>query len=90
MSTLPTSQGLEYFEQSLRLITADIAEQLGFGLSLEISSNMVFFQLIRQCSRKYGSNVAVLIDEYDAPVTALLDEPDKADEVRKVLLESPS
>jgi hypothetical protein len=87
MSDLSMTDGIDIFKYSLRLVTADISNKYGIELSMDIPPAMAFSLLIKQCARKYGCKVAVLIDEYDAPVTDLIDEPDKAEEVRKVLRE---
>jgi hypothetical protein len=44
-----------------------------------------FGSLIRDLHDKYGQNVAVLIDEYDAPILARLSETGLANEIRKAL-----
>ncbi|MDR2199488.1 MAG: ATP-binding protein [Deltaproteobacteria bacterium] len=87
MSKLTTTQGVEGFEKSLCLSTAIAAKSLGIELPSDYSSNDLFNLLLINCYEKYNSSAAILIDEYDSPVTKLSDKPDEADFVRKILRE---
>ena len=41
--------------------------------------------LIKSCAEKYGKNVVVLIDEYDAPLLSVMHQPEQLDEMRLAL-----
>ncbi|MDR1657309.1 MAG: ATP-binding protein [Deltaproteobacteria bacterium] len=87
MSSLSTSKGLDDFDKSLRLTTADVAMDHGLELPRDLPASYMFSKLIKGCQQKYDRQVAVLIDEYDTPITDLFDEPVEAEKVRKVLRE---
>ncbi|MDR2140324.1 MAG: AAA family ATPase, partial [Deltaproteobacteria bacterium] len=46
-----------------------------------------FSALIKEFHFKYGLKPAILIDEYDAPIIRHLNQPEKADQIRKVFQE---
>jgi hypothetical protein len=85
MSMIDTTQGVEEFEKSLKAVTILKAEFLGIELSNDLTAVTLFSSLIQKCFMKYNTKVAVLIDEYDTPVTDLIDKPMEADAVREKL-----
>jgi hypothetical protein len=87
MSHLTMTKGIEAFELSLLDLTTDLAEKLGITLPQSGSSATAFRRLITKCKDNSGSMIAVLIDEYDTPVTDLLDKPDEMEKVRETLRE---
>jgi hypothetical protein len=87
MSKLTTTRDLATFETSLTESVSENGQLLGIEISPGISPVMAFSRLIRGVSQKFGTRAAILIDEYDCPVTDLLDSPDKMDPVRKILSE---
>jgi hypothetical protein len=88
MSSLTMSDGLDNFIISLKEAIVRQAKNQGLELSKELPPNVMFNQLIEDCYYlKKKKRLAVLIDEYDTPVTDLLDSPTELEKVRKVLLE---
>jgi uncharacterized protein (DUF433 family) len=75
------------FEKSLRHHTVRVAKELGIELVDDLPASDLLSSLIIECKYKYDSEVAVLIDEYDSPVTKLLDKPEEAEKVRLLLRE---
>ncbi|MDR1609073.1 MAG: AAA family ATPase [Deltaproteobacteria bacterium] len=73
----------ESLETDLLSIVAHMA--VHENLAIKASNPSAFFRLlIEKLSLKYGQKTAVLIDEYDAPILANIDNPEKA----KVILET--
>jgi hypothetical protein len=63
-------------------------EDIAFSYDIEISSissNDAFIRIIKGLYRKYSRKVVILIDEYDAPIISVLDDTEKALEIRDVL-----
>jgi hypothetical protein len=58
------------------------SERLGLNISLPATD---LFLLLKRLKEKYDKKVVVLIDEYDAPVTAALDNPSLALKNRDIL-----
>jgi hypothetical protein len=87
MSGITTSQGPKEFYDSLIEAILILTKRLNIDFPPYKSATAIFSSLIQECHRKYGSLVAVLIDEYDAPVTNLLEKPDEAEQVRQTLRE---
>ncbi|MDR1166650.1 MAG: ATP-binding protein [Deltaproteobacteria bacterium] len=58
------------------------SEQLGLNISLPATD---LFLLIKRLKEKYDKEVVVLIDEYDAPVSGNIDNPDLALKNRDIL-----
>jgi hypothetical protein len=85
MSDIDTSAGPEAFRNSLSGNINKIAKRLKVDVPLYASPSDIFSTLIEECYNKYDCQVAVLIDEYDAPVTNLLEKPDEAKKVREML-----
>ncbi|MDR2340686.1 MAG: AAA family ATPase [Deltaproteobacteria bacterium] len=87
MSAISPTSGLNRFESSLTYVISRIAESLGVEVSKNLKPSQAFSLLIKGCHKKNGRKVAVLIDEYDYPLTNLLDRPDDMDmdKVRKSL-----
>ncbi|MDR3204008.1 MAG: AAA family ATPase, partial [Deltaproteobacteria bacterium] len=87
LSTLTTSQGKKRFYKSLIDTTKMLYESLNIDVPDYDSVSALFSYLITKCSKTYDSQVVVLIDEYDTPITKLLDKPDEAENARKALRE---
>jgi hypothetical protein len=87
MSKVATSHGIEEFLKSLKFVVTECAEILNIEITHDILASNLFSQLIRKCAVNNNSQVAVLIDEYDAPITNLLDNPEEMDKARKILQE---
>jgi hypothetical protein len=85
LSKADISKGLKRFEKSLRKLTAAAVKKLKVKVDLDNPPAEVLSDLITDTCSEYNSEVVILIDEYDAPVTGLLDEPEKADAVRRIL-----
>jgi hypothetical protein len=85
MSEIDTSYGPEAFRDSLSHNARKMAKRLKVEVPPFASPGDIFSTLIEDCYNKYGCQAAVLIDEYDAPVTNLLDKPDEAEQAREML-----
>ncbi|MDX2305297.1 MAG: AAA family ATPase [Microscillaceae bacterium] len=73
-------------EALLELQLLRIAESYALSLSLKSSNPYGYFQeLIEGLHQKYQKKVVILIDEYDAPLTNVLDNPEKLEENRSIL-----
>jgi hypothetical protein len=88
MSQIDTSSGLEDFDLALRDRTVNKAKEHGIELSMNLPASSLFINLVEGCAKKYGGQVAILIDEYDAPISDLLGSPDDLDDVSQKLLEA--
>jgi hypothetical protein len=88
MSSLTMSEGPKNFIISLKEALVRQAKNQDLELSKELPPNVMFNHLIEDCYYlKEKKRLAVLIDEYDIPVTDLLDSPKEVEKVRKVLRE---
>ena len=85
MSNVDITLGSNYFNTSLSSYILEIAEELEVEMPQYESANDLLRDLIFRCSRKFDSEVAVLIDEYDAPITNLVEKPVEAEAVRQKL-----
>jgi ubiquinone/menaquinone biosynthesis C-methylase UbiE len=65
----------------------ELAKSLNIEAPPYDSASDIFSFLIKECHRKHCRQVAVLIDEYDAPITDLLDKPNQAQKARVALRE---
>jgi hypothetical protein len=82
LSGIITEKGPDEFEKALGRRTAEVAEWLDIDVPEDIPANEILGKLIGRLFRKHGRQVAVLIDEYDSPVTNLADHPDEAEKIR--------
>ena len=81
-----TSESLEDMELDLCNVLCRIAHNEEINLDAKDHSVGMFEALIESIYKKYGDKkVAILIDEYDKPITRHLNEPNKADAIRKSL-----
>ncbi|MDR2367345.1 MAG: AAA family ATPase [Deltaproteobacteria bacterium] len=85
LAAAAASQGLDGFGGSLGRQMATVADELNVPVNLDLAPSEILWELIAGTARKYGEQVAVLIDDYDTPVTDLWDKPTEADKVRKTL-----
>ena len=85
MSKIKTTLGINSFNKSLNNNISMIAEELEVEMPQYEFANDLLSALILRCSRKFDSKVAVLVDEYDAPVTNLAEKPEEAEAVRQEL-----
>ncbi|MDR0550358.1 MAG: AAA family ATPase [Deltaproteobacteria bacterium] len=84
LSLSTNSDTKEIFEHNLMIMLKEIAE--AYNVSVPISTSAQYFDgLIKAVSKKTNSQVAVLIDEYDAPVTRNMANVSVATENAKVL-----
>ena len=82
MSKVTTSQGLQVMERSLHDVTMEVAKELGVDVPKDLSASDTFRNIIINAADKYQQKVVVLLDEYDAPYTDFVNEPDTARKVR--------
>jgi hypothetical protein len=85
LSKVTTSQGLQVMERSLQDVTMEVVERLGVDVPKDLSASDTFRRLILSTADKYKQKVVVLLDEYDAPYTDFVNEPDMAKKVRDIL-----
>jgi hypothetical protein len=75
-------------EVSLFKYLTDVAQEEDIDVSGAPSSTEAFGRLICKLYRKYDKNkVAILIDDYDAPITRNFSEPVLAEEIRRSLFD---
>jgi glutaredoxin-related protein len=87
MISAASSEGHADFKISLACETGSIAETLGIIVPKKLTTNDIFSTIIRKCADKFKNRVAILIDEYDTPVTTLLHKPDEVEKVRFSLID---
>ena len=75
---------LAEYRQSLCAMMTDAAKRHGVEIKSSNSAGMMLHSLISVLNAG-GSGIAVLIDEYDAPLGGLLSEPKKLESVRQML-----
>jgi hypothetical protein len=85
MSEIGSVRGLKRFESALRGMLSTIAKSHGVEVSNSLDPEVVFSSLIKECHKKYDRRVAILIDEYDTPVTNLLENTDEMKKVSESL-----
>ncbi|MDR2199860.1 MAG: AAA family ATPase [Deltaproteobacteria bacterium] len=87
MSATNATDGIEKFVKSLNIVTAEAAERLDAAPPLDNPPAEILSSLISETYKKFNSKPVVLIDEYDSPVSYLLDKHQEAEKVRKILRE---
>jgi hypothetical protein len=85
MNTIATEQGLDVLNRSIIKHLKQTAELLDVEVEESRSGGDVFRELIIKLCRKHKAKVAILIDEYDKPYIDYIDDPEEADNVRKIL-----
>ena len=75
---------LAEYRRSLCAMMTDVAKRHGVEIEGFGSAGMMLHSLISGLNAG-GSGIAVLIDEYDAPLGGLLSEPEKLESVRRML-----
>jgi hypothetical protein len=84
MSRVTTNAGIEGMEYSIIDMLKNISKQFNIN-SLEYKqADVVFDNLIRAITEKYGK-VVILLDEYDKPFTDFFAKPEIAEQVRELL-----
>ena len=73
-------------QAALKLQLKPLATEFGYDPE-EISPGMMLMGLIRRAYEKTGKQVAVIIDEYDAPVLDVLNDEEKLPAFRRVMQE---
>ena len=85
MSKVITNHGLVEIEETITEQIRHNADRLGVSFTDSKLSGLLFFRLITNVSLKYSKRVVILIDEYDAPYTDFVNDPEMADKVRNLL-----
>ena len=85
MSVINTADGLPGFKKHLRHYTRVRAEKLGVELTSCLSGASVLQDLIEELGSKSPNGIAVLIDEYDAPLVKFLNRPDQIEDLRNTM-----
>jgi hypothetical protein len=83
MSTMATDS-VGALEKSITLALGGIAEREGLTLQSAFLVS-AFMYLIEDLHDKYHQKVAILIDDYDAPILKHVADPDRAEEIREAL-----
>ncbi|MDR1273577.1 MAG: ATP-binding protein [Odoribacteraceae bacterium] len=83
--TLGDVARVDRLEGTLHLNLERTEKQLGINLEGETDPAKRFSKLIEQAREKTGRKVVVLVDEYDKPLLATMDNPALNDEIRTVL-----
>jgi hypothetical protein len=86
MNKITSSQGPDVLEKSLKNMLDRISIKFNINLNLNLPANDLFSNLIEDISKVNDANIAVLIDEYDAPLFNSLDQSNFND-IRKKLKE---
>jgi hypothetical protein len=76
--------GLQDFEELLQGVVETAGRNNKISLRERLSTNM-FKDLIGKLCDKYDKRVAILIDEYDHPITEFIDDPEKTNAIRSKL-----
>ncbi|MDR0621717.1 MAG: AAA family ATPase, partial [Deltaproteobacteria bacterium] len=85
MSKVESGEGPDNFKKSLSQRIHEIALNLEIDLPLDLSPSDTLSSLIFRIFWRDRLQAAVLIDEYDAPITNLIDKPSEAEKVRALL-----
>ena len=85
MSLIDTRGGLPRFEADLAQYTEKRAKMLGVELPSDLSDVSALREFIEEIALKSPRGIAVLIDEYDAPLVDYLDRPKLLGKLRKIL-----
>jgi len=85
LSKVSTSQGLEAMEESLTRLTQRVAKKLKVKIPRTKVYGDLLSELIERTAEKYKKRVVILVDEYDAPYTDFVNDPDMAKKVRDML-----
>ena len=86
LSSAKRQPSAEKLRRTLMWLMDPLCEKYGRN-ELETSPGMMLHGLIRRMFEQTGKQVAVIIDEYDAPVLDVLNEEDKLQEYRNVMQE---
>ena len=73
---------IEVFEESFAKRVANALAEVGYAYDPTSGVGSNFYAAIRSLAKAADGQVVVLIDEYDAPVSHALDDPDKAEAIR--------
>jgi hypothetical protein len=63
----------------------EVAEELGVDVPKDLPASDTFRNIIVKTANKYKQKVVILLDEYDAPYTDFVNDPDMAKKVRDIL-----
>ena len=85
MSKVITNRGIDEIENTIIRQVKNSAGKLGVSLSDSNLPGSLFEDLIVNTATKYNQRVVILIDEYDKPYTDFVNNPEMAEEVRKIL-----
>ncbi|MDR2471964.1 MAG: ATP-binding protein [Tannerella sp.] len=86
MSNVTTNKGIDILELTVTRRVIEIAEKYGINIPDTYPPGEALRQLIKELAKQDGNGkVVILIDEYDKPYTDFYTEPQKAEEIRKML-----
>ena len=79
------TDSIEGLKASIKHQTLQIAKKLGIDVQTHLSAGDILGELIINTAIKYNQKVVILLDEYDSPYTAFVNDTQMANEVRNVL-----
>jgi hypothetical protein len=85
ISGAAANNGADEAELSLACLTAETAKYLGAEMSSDLPSSAILRSLINQPAAESNRPAAVLIDEYDCPLTAFLKKPAETEKMRETM-----
>ncbi len=80
-----TTGTLENFQKDFVAVVKRALEVAGATYDCDLTPGANFASAICELSQKYGKNVVILVDEYDAPIGHALGEIEKAEAIRNEL-----
>ena len=84
--SLAAADSANRFERNFTAVVKNTLKEAGFQYDTESTPEINFGMAIDELANvNKGKGVVILIDEYDDPVAQLLDQPDEAEDVRKLL-----
>ena len=84
--SLAAADSANRFERNFTAVVKNTLKEAGFQYDTESTPEINFGLAIDELANvNKGKGVVILIDEYDDPVAQLLDQPDEAEDVRKLL-----
>ena len=85
MSKVTTDCGMDACKESIKQVTAEVADKLGVEIHRDMPVGDMWRNVIVKTAKKFGQKVVVLLDEYDKPYTDFVLNPAMAEKVRDVL-----
>jgi hypothetical protein len=84
MSNLTTYMGPDVLRASMLARVKENGEQLGVAIE-NAAPDDAFFGLLKRTAQQYGTQVVLLIDEYDSPILQNISNASRIDEIREIM-----